>query len=158
GELNKATQSIVEATRGTRGVVDKLFSTDAGTKEPEFGAIPFVQKLAKNTSQLVPSWLAKIMEHENSTPFFVREDMWHVVQQLSRDARLAIAGAQDLNTKHEANKKSTEARRDALGREIDNFRGFVTNALLSQGAPGIGQALYFSHNVWKQQRVGIETN
>lgn len=152
GKLNVSAASIMEDSRGTQGILDKLFSVEAGLKEPSLAPIPFTQTKTKNTSQGVPSKLAAVIEHENSVASFVRQDMWQLVNQIDTDTMLEIAGAEHLEGKHVTNIPSLEATNDGLARELDRFKTFVGDmADLTAG-------MYFEHSVWKQQRVGIATN
>lgn len=143
---------IAEATIGTKGVMDKLFGAESGMKEPSLEPIAFTQTSTKNTSQKVPSKLAKIIAAQNAKAYHVRQDMWALMQQLSEGALAYIAGAEDPNDKHIANARNTEAKNDGLLREIKNFRQYVSRM------DDVLAGLYFDHTVWKQQRVGIATN
>jgi hypothetical protein len=153
GKLNKQAERVYQTSRETRNVLDKLFSVEPGLKEPSLEPVPFTQKTTKNTRQLVPSKLAKIVEHENGVANYVRQDMWQLITQLGQDIALQMAGfvAPDENT-HVVNRLSIQAKNDALVREYERFMDFV-NGMADQEA-----ALYFEHSVWKQQRVGIATN
>lgn len=152
GKLNAGTTKIMEASRGTQGILDKVFSVEAGLKEPSLAPIPFTQTKTKNTQQAVPTKLAAVMEHENSVASYVRQDMWQLVNQLGEATMMEIAGAEHLEGKHAANIPSLEATNDGLARELDRFKAFV-NGMEDQTA-----GMYFEHTVWKQQRVGIATN
>jgi hypothetical protein len=152
GKLNSGATKIMEATRGTQGILDKVFSVEAGLKEPSLAPIPFEQTKTKNTQQGVPAKLAAVMEHENSVPSYVRQDMWQLVNQIADETMLEIAGAEHLEGKHIANIPSLEATNDGLARELDRFKAFV-GGMADQAA-----GMFFEHTVWKQQRVGIATN
>lgn len=150
--LHPKAQTIVESVRGTQGILDKLFQVESGLKEPSLEPIPFNQSKTKNTDQGVPAKLAEVMEHENNVASYVRQDMWQLVNQLDDETMLEIAGAEHLEDKHAINVKKVEATNDGLARELDRFKGFVSNMT------DLASGLYFEHTVWKQQRVGIATN
>ena len=152
GKLNAGATEIMLATRGTQGILDKVFSVEAGLKEPSLAPIPFTQTKTKNTNQAVPAKLAAVIEHENSVASYVRQDMWQLANQISDDTMLEIAGAEHLEGKHAANIPSLEATNDGLARELSRFKDFV-GGMEDQTA-----GMYFEHTVWKQQRVGIATN
>lgn len=152
GKLNAGATKIMEATRGTQGILDKVFSVEAGLKEPSLAPIPFTQTRTKNTNQGVPSKLAAVMEHENSVASYVRQDMWQLVNQLDEATMMEISGAEHLEGKHAANIPSLEATNDGLARELSRFKDFV-GGMADQTA-----GMFFEHTVWKQQRVGIATN
>jgi hypothetical protein len=153
GAFHPKVVEISQATKNTQGALDKLFGVEAGLKEPSIGKpIPYEQLTTKNTRQKVPSLLEKIMQRENDTPFFVRQDMWKLMQQLSDKLMMDLAGAEEVEGKHIYNAKSVTASADSLQREVERFRGFVG------GMADTKEGLYFEHVVWKQQRVGIATN
>lgn len=150
-------QQIYSAITGTQGVLDDLFSVEPALKEPSLKPIPFVQKLAKNSRQRVPKFLAKILEKANSEANYLREDSWGIFSQLDDEALDTIAGVEDVyeDRMHKARRKSVEAKNDGLRREIDRIFDFVEGTLMQVG---LDHPMYFDHVVWKQQRVGIATN
>lgn len=154
GNLNKEANDIVDASIGSQGVLDKLFSVESGLKEPSLEPIPFTQTRTRNTNQKVPEKLAKIIEHENSVANYVRQDMVQLITQLGEDVLHSIAGVVDVSESkdHVTNRASLTAKNDGLIREVNRFMQFFNSMADTQAA------LYFDHNVWKQQRVGIATN
>lgn len=149
-----AVKRIMEANKGTQGVLDKLFGVESGYKEPTFEPVKFTQKTTSGTRQAVPSNLAAIIQKENDVPNYVRQDMWQVATTIDEDLMVRIAGGEsvDPRTVHAANQKGREAKNDGLSRELQRMKDFVTSM------PDMEQAVYFEHSVWKQQRVGIATN
>ena len=154
GELNPVAAQITEASRGTNGVLDKLFGVESGLKEPSLTPIPFTQKNPRNTKQKIPAKLATIIEHENAQANYVREDMWRLANMMDTNIMLEIAGAENesVEATHVVNRTSIKAKNDGLARELERFLEF-TNSMKD-----IAAGLYFEHTVWKQQRVGIATN
>lgn len=155
-DLNPQAKSIYEASKGSKGVVDKLFAVEAGLKDPGNEAIPYTQKTTRNTSQKVPSTLTKIMVKENSDENFIRQDTYDLVEQLDPEVALQIAGLQDIDPAkvHKANRDGIKAKNDGLRRELASILSYVQDTLgLDFNTP-----LFFDHTVWKQQRVGIATN
>ena len=152
------TKDLFDAVRGTGSILDKLFSVEPGLKEPTREAVPFIQKTTKNTNQAVPSKLAEIQERENAAEWRVRQDMFSLLEVLSDDIALDIAGgkseeeAKVQKTKRSANK----AKNDGLRREIQRAREFFTGLRVEDGT--LSMPIHFEHSVWKQQRVGISTN
>lgn len=159
GALNPLAEQILEAIKGSQGVLEKMFSVEAGMKEPSFEPIPFVQKKAKNSTQDVPPVLAKVMEHENSVASYVRLDAFKLMGQLDRVISLQIAGgiSEGADTAHKANRLANKAKNDGLMGEIDRAMSFF-GGMFTDGSPDLTKPLYFEHSVWKQNRVGIATN
>lgn len=159
GELNKRAERIVESSKDTQGVLDKLFSVEAGLKEPGFEVIPYTQKTTKNTSQAVPSLTKKYMEKENAQASYIRQDTFNLFDNLDPEVALAIAGFEEMSTQtvHKARRDSLKAKNDGLVREYERIMDYVKGTLMPS-KEGIEQPIYFDHTVWKQQRVGILTN
>jgi hypothetical protein len=151
--LVRQAEDILQAGKGTQGILDKLFGVESAFKEPTLEPVEFTQKTTRNTNQRVPEKLAKIIDQENKVANFIRQDMVQLVTQLSEEVVLAIAGAQDVSeSTHATNVIGINAKKDGLKREYDRFIEFV-NGMADSTA-----AIYFEHIVWKQQRVGISTN
>lgn len=152
-------QSIYQASKGTQGVLDKLFSVESGLKEPSLEPIPFTQKKTRNTNQAVPEVLAKIVAEKNAEANYVRQDMWQLITQLDDQVVLGMAGAESVSAEqtHKIKRASIQAKNDGLQRELERFKDYVGGFLQNQDA-GLETPIYFEHSVWKQQRVGIATN
>lgn len=154
GNLNEQAEQVFRSVIGSQGILDKLFSVEAGLKEPSLEPIPFTQQKTQGTNQKVPEKLAKILEAKNAEANYVRQDMLKLVGLLGDKVALAIAGVTETtpgNT-HRTNRDSLKATNDGLKREFDRFKQFVGSMADNTAA------LYFEHTVWKQQRVGIATN
>lgn len=157
-ELTPDNQEIKDASKGTLGILDKLFGTEPAVKVPSLTPIPFTQKTTRNTRQGVPAKLAKIIERQNAQANFMDEQKWNVVSSLSRDTVLAMSGFEEVDDSvHVTRRDSVQAKNEGLERDYDRMKAYVEGVLL-KAEGGLKNALYFSHNVWKQQRVGIETN
>lgn len=148
----KTAKQILDSVRGTQNVLDKLFGVEAGLKEPSLEPVKFTQTKTKNTRQEVPEVLAKVMAQENAVASYVRQDMWALLGQLSEETMLKIAGAEEIDGKHVMSIPGIEAKNDGLAREIARFKEYVGSM------SDMESAMFFEHNVWKQQRVGISTN
>lgn len=152
-------EGIYQANKGSKGFLDKLFSVESAAKEPSFEPIPFNQKTTRNTNQQVPERLAQIVEAKNAEANYIRQDMWHLMNQLDESIALAMAGVASVSEKdtHKSKRLSIQAKNDGLIREYKNFMDFVGSTVFPS-EKGLEQPLYFDHSVWKQQRVGIATN
>lgn len=155
----KNADSVYQALKGTQGVLDKLFGVEAGLKEPSITPIPFNQKTTRNTNQKVPSNLAEVVAEKNAEANYVRQDMWQLITQMDDNILLNIAGAESVSAEntHVVNRPSIQAKNDGLKRELDRFKEYVGDYLQNLD-DGLDTPMYFEHGVWKQQRVGINTN
>jgi hypothetical protein len=162
GKLNVMAEVISENAKNTKGVLGKLFGVESQTVIPSWEPIPFTQKNTDNTNQGVPPDLAKIIAHENATPFKVNTQVWDLMQAMSKEEFLKMAGWIDTDPKtmHKNNILAANAKNDALTREYEVAFDYISQMEMGEqngGSPlKLDQPIYLSHSVWKQQRVGIE--
>lgn len=162
GKLNVMAEVISENAKNTKGVLGKLFGVESQTVMPSWEPIPFTQKNTDNTNQGVPPDLAKIIAHENATPFKVNTQVWDLMQAMSKEEFLKMAGWIDTDPKtmHKNNILAANAKNDALTREYEVAFDYISQMEMGEqngGSPlKLDQPIYLSHSVWKQQRVGIE--
>ena len=150
--LNEKVESIYQKSKGTHGILDKLFGVESALKEPSQAPIKSTQKTTRNTSQGIPSELEKQVAADDATPSMVRDDMVNLAGQIDPDIMLQIAGKEDSgSTVHKSRRMSVEAKNNGLVRELDRFMSYV-------GQMGSDVLMHFEHSVWMQQRVGIATN
>ena len=153
GKVMEAVKAISESQRATGSILAKMFGAETEALVPSNTPITEVQATTKNTDQLVPESLKKIIRHENSVPNYLRQDTWGLATKLSDSALLAMAGFDSTaaEDQHISNRDSVEAKNEGLVRELQNARDYFNT--LDEDTP-----MYFQHSVWKQQRVGIATN
>lgn len=151
--LHPAAEAIYQASKGTQGILDKLFGVEPALKEPGTVPIKSTQKTTRNTDMAIPSELEKMVAKDDAIPSFVRADMYNLVGQIDPEILLKIAGKEEVteDSVHKARRASLQAKNDGLQRELSRFMDYV-------GQMGHDVAMYFEHSVWMQQRVGIATN
>lgn len=157
--LAKDASTITEASKGSGMILSKLFGVESELIAPNWEAKAPTQSRIRNTLQGIPKILKKYMKHEDSVPNRVRQDTWSLFQSMDESVVLAIAGYEnfDPTLTHVTNAKSLQAKNDGLKREFERVRDYFQE--LAETSPlKLDQPLFFTHNVWKQQRVGIETN
>lgn len=144
---------------GAQGVLDKLFTVEAGMRAPSFEVPNFKQKLAKGSKMLVPNWLNKALNTEAKNAYEMDMDGFNMLASMDEDAVVMLQGAYEgiLDNQHKANRKSAQAKKDGLLREWRNLMEFVGNDLVAS-ADGVKSKFYFTPSVWKNQRVGIANN
>lgn len=104
------------------------------------------------------SKLAKIIERRTLQANFMDEQKWNVVSSLSRDTILAMSGFEEVDDSvHVTRRDSVQAKNERARTGLRPDEG-IHGSVLLKAEGELKNALYFSHNVWKQQRVGIETN
>ena len=157
--LSEKPNAIAEANKGSGMILSKLFGVESDLIAPNWEAKAPTQSRIRNTMQGIPKILKKYMKHEDSVPNKVRQDTWSLFQNMDESVVLAIAGYEDFDPAltHAINQKSLQAKNDGLKREFERVRDYFQE--LADTSPlKLDQPLFFTHNVWKQQRVGIETN
>ena len=157
--LAEKANAIAEANKGSQMVLSKLFGVESDLIAPHWEAQTPKQTRIRNTLQGIPKILKKYMKHEDSVPNRVRQDTWSLFQAMDESVVLAIAGQEDVDPAlvHVTKAKSLQAKNDGLLREFQRVRDYFQE--LAETSPlKLDQPLFFTHNVWKQQRVGIETN
>lgn len=157
--LAEQPNAIAEASKGSGMILSKLFGVESELIAPNWEAKVPTQTRIRNTLQGIPKILKKYMKHEDSVPNRVRQDTWSLFQSMDESVVLAIAGYEDFDPAltHVTNAKSLQAKNDGLKREFERVRDYFQE-LVETSPLKLDQPLFFTHNVWKQQRVGIETN
>lgn len=161
--LPDAINEIVQANKGAKSILDKLFSVDSAVDFPSLEPVPMTQSKASGVNEGIPSNIAKAVEEKQQEKNYMNEDMWSIIGDeggISEDTLLEIAGALDLDPKkmHKANRKANEAKNNGLLRDIQRYKAFVKDYLMpsDQDAP-FKTPFFFKYSVKKQQRVHIDT-
>lgn len=161
GSFGKPVMSIVENMRGSKNVLEKLFSVEPRGMAPTFEPVPFNIKRAKGSRMGVPKWLAEILDKKNHEENFVEPSMLNVFHAIlgegdeGMSTMLQIAGAKVVDKyTHISNIKGIEAKAAGLRRELVNFLGFVKDGIGMQDG-GLDTPFFLQHEPWNQQRVGI---
>jgi hypothetical protein len=158
GNLCPKASQIHESTKGTHNILDRLFQVEPAVKRPSFTPILFKQVLAKNSIQLVPNNLAKILDAKNAEANYLRKDMWALMTQLDKLLILEISGGELVDEfTHRLNLIRKTVQNDSLIGEHQRLMDYVQDTLLPPNN-GLEKPFYFEHVVWKQQGVGIATN
>lgn len=159
GEL----QQIVDSVKQSQSILDKLFSIESAVKMPSLEPIAPHQTTAKNTDQLVPDTLGKIIEKKLGEAQKIREDLWHIAAGFSQTFFMKMAGFEgninnpEEDSIHADRRLSVDAKNEALLREYDNYLE-LGRMLQSSGTKDLGQSFFLDYSVWKLHRVGIATN
>ena len=156
GKLHPDVQGLVEATKGTSGILSKLFSVESAMKFPSFTPIVGSQAATKAGME-IPSTLKEAQDANRERGTKADKDVWGISDQLDIKILEGIVGIEvvdETNTQINqlAGKKAAEeSKRKGLQRYLDYMRGILVPA-------GLDQMLYFDFSVWNPQRVGIATN
>jgi hypothetical protein len=159
GQPVRAIQQMVDSVKGSQNVLDTLFGTEALTRFPSFEAVPFDQKNPAHSKQMVPSVQAKVLNKRQQEPHHFDLAKLTPYMMLGDQTALAIAGVEkvDPETTHIDERRSIQARNDALVREHTLLGEFIQGYMLDAGRD-LNTPFYLQYEVWKQQRVGQKTN
>lgn len=158
--LSPLGEIIASTARGSKGILDTLFSVESGNLMPTLAPVEFTQKTTK-TGQAVPKEQASILQNHNNQANRLKEAAYSVFSGLSLDTRIQIASGDVVTEDTQAMlADSITAKNQALEREILNFDEFVEFFLKSaeNGDDVFQTPMYFVHEVWSQYRVGIKNN
>ena len=159
GELSAKVQEILEASKGSNNILDKLFSVESQLKYPSLTPAVSTQTTTK-TGQQVPSLLTDTNNQNSSQENFARSDMWKLLNAVAPEVAGAMAGIEEISDTKTQNtkKRSIKAKNDGLWRELNRYHDYVGTTLVDAEGKLTGQGIYFDYSVWLQQRVGIATN
>lgn len=151
---NPQVAGVREANVGSQSIISKLFGSETSAVEPSYTPVDFTQAKAKRTNQDVPPVLAERLNKEAKKPHTVRQDVWHLWNNVSGDFLYKVGGLVDINDTptHAENLASRTAKNDGLVAQVDNARAFISTM---EAEKGLDQPLYFDRSVWKPQRVGL---
>lgn len=153
-ELPPKVTAIIESATDSKGVLNKLFSTEKGLKYISLTPLPFTQKSPKGTKQAIPSLFKKALEEKQQQPHLLRLENWEVINNLPESIREAMFGIVEIDeaTTQIGRQKSLEAANDALRREWKQFKEEIDNL------PSLDVPMFLTHAVQNQQRTSISTN
>lgn len=158
GEFTDKVKQIIEATKGSNNVLDRLFSVETQLKYPSFTPTVSTQKTTK-TGQQVPSLLTDTNNQNSSQANYARQDMWKLLEAIDPMLVGAMAGIQEITEAGTqlTKRRSIKAKNDGLWRELNRYHDYMKDVLLASEKK-LEQAIYFDYSAWLQQRVGIATN
>ena len=154
-EVNEKVRWVLDATKGSQNLLEKLFSVEDRATFPTMEPVPYAQNRVKKGITRIPKKLAEVLKKKNQEPNFLRITMYEIISVMSPDLFLQMAGVKvvDDNTTHINNRRSQEANNDGLERDYWNIREFIET---TWSAAGLELPIFLQHVAWKNQRVGIE--
>ncbi|WP_198350427.1 hypothetical protein, partial [Vreelandella venusta] len=154
--VSPITEAIIENTRQSENVVNRLFGIESEGLAPSFEPESFKQEKAQKSRMNVPNVQKEALDKHGKKAYRVRTgDMGKLMDALPRAALAAMAGFVDTGTTfvHPMNATSVEAKNKGIERELDAYFDFLAT---TEGKPeSRNQPFYLKHAVWLQQRVGM---
>lgn len=159
GSLPAGAQSIVQANKGTKSIVNKLFKVEGSVRFPSLEPVKAVQKKASGSVMDVPADLRKVIKQNQTNPRKIVKDMMAVAAAFDGEGEFeALAGVKGIDeaVTHLVNRGALEAKNEGLQREMRLFMQYV--AELAAIDKDLNTEFFLEFDVWKQQRVGVKTN
>jgi hypothetical protein len=150
---------IVEANKGTSGVMSKLFSFDSSqtfplTKKPG----KFIQNTVGDLGQQVPSELAKRLTKAQQQPYRINESLVTVMNTIRNVDEAALLHMMGVRTEvetpfmHKRDRIGQQAKNDDIVRALSNADEVIS------GLDSIDQQIFMPLSVWGNNRVGVASN
>lgn len=150
---------IVEANKGTSGIMSKLFSFDSSqtfplTKKPG----KFIQNTVGDFGQQVPSELAERLTKAQQQPYRINESLVNAMNTIRNVDEAALLHMMGVRT--EAETPFMHAR-DRIGQQAKNddiIRALANADEVMGTLDSIDQQIYMPLAVWSNNRVGVASN
>lgn len=150
---------IVEANKGTSGVMSKLFSFDSSqtfplTKKPG----KFMQKTVGDFGQQVPSELAERLTKAQQQPYRINESLVNAMNTIRNVDEAALLHMMGVRTEaetpfmHKRDRIGQKAKNDDIVRALSNADEVIS------GLDSIDQQIFMPLSVWSNNRVGVASN
>lgn len=150
---------IVEANKGTSGVMSKLFSFDSSqtfplTKKPG----KFMQNTVGDFGQQVPSELAERLTKAQQQPYRINESLVNAMNTIRNVDEAALLHMMGVRTEaetpfmHNRDRIGQQAKNDDIVRALSNADEVIS------GLDSIDQQIFMPLSVWSNNRVGVASN
>ena len=150
---------IVEANKGTSGVMSKLFSFDSSqtfplTKKPG----KFMQNTVGDFGQQVPSELAERLTKAQQQPYRINESLVNAMNTIRNVDEAALLHMMGVRTEaetpfmHKRDRIGQQAKNDDIVRALSNADEVIS------GLDSIDQQIFMPLSVWSNNRVGVASN
>jgi hypothetical protein len=155
-------EAIKTANKYSGAAVDKLFNAEKLPTQALQKPTEFTQEFAQRTQQGITEEQRKVLNASQQVPHHVIPEMFKLAMALGKDALLTAAGKVDAAKTfvHIENQRSIEAQNDNLSNQYDLMMEMLGTAEVLTGEDLqalLDQKFYILHNVWKNYRVGIDT-
>lgn len=151
--------SIVEANKGTSGIMSKLFSFDSSqtfplTKKPG----KFIQTTVGDFGQQVPSELVDRLTKAQQQPYRINESLVNAMNKIRNVDEAALLHMMGVRTEvetpfmHKRDRIGQQAKNDDIVRALSNADEVIS------GLDSIDQQIFMPLSVWSNNRVGVASN
>ena len=156
GTVVAGVQEIFEASKGSKGILDKLFGSDKQSMLPSLEPITEVQGTTLGTKQGVPEEQRKGILASQSRGWSVQQDpveLLGLFDDTQIDSLIGVV-SEDEKDVHLVNLPGVQAKNAGLRREWASFKEW-TGESLTTAKDGLSTPFYLAYDAWKQQRTGM---
>jgi hypothetical protein len=149
-------KKILDAVKGTQGVLDRLFDSSENLKLPALEPVTTLPDNIKGSRMKLPSWLKKVLLVNQSRPRLVDQEKIALMGEFSPEevqTMIGVVEEENFST-HLVNRHGVTAKNQALKREYDQFIEWV-GEYLATSEKGLATPFFLRFMPWKQQRVGV---
>lgn len=154
---------IVDASKGTKGIMSKLFSFDSSAIYP-LASKPgkFLQRTAGDFGQAIPTELADRLTKAQQQPYRINESVVNTMNSIAAVDEAALQHMMGVRTKaetpfmHDRDRIGQEAKNADVLRALANAEEVISG--LGRDESGAIQAIYMPLSVWGNNRVGVASN
>lgn len=152
----KAVSTILEANRGTGGIVDQVMQSAHNQQFPGTKANPKTPKIINISGQVTPGKLEVTVLRNQKRAWRIKKAILTELGNISEATVLHMMGVRDAESvhKHVLTRESIQAKNEGLKHEWELLVEFVD--MLSQKKSKLDTDIFLTYDVWKQQRVGIK--
>lgn len=157
-KLAGANKEIKDSTVGARGVLTRMFSSEASPTFALWVPRRFSQATAKKTGQNITEQQRKILDAAQQVPHRIIPSMWNALQVLGDTVILQAAGWKEYDESKVQleNRLTMQAKNEGLEVQLEAMKNLVQDA--EKNSPNkLEQAFYATYEVWRNFRVGIAT-
>lgn len=149
---------VADALKGSQNILQNLFGMESAVKFPSLEPIKSIQK-ESDTGRPVLKFLKKVFKQKQQKDAWrINKDPFKIMGLLSEEQQLELIGVEEPTTEntHVSNLAGKQAKNEGLEREYTLFMDFVSDYLLETDNK-LDQDFFLKYDMWKQQRVGIES-
>lgn len=147
-------QDMIDTLEGSDGVMSALFDIDSWQKGPSTTPITSVSQTLKGLPFIkTHTKMRKVVKALQDVQWGLKRNVHDVYTFLGRDAVLDIMGYnREVDKAHVSQRDAINDENRRIERSVEHIDNFVKNSE-DPDAP-----LYFEHEVWKNNRIGMVSN
>lgn len=153
-ELAPWIKQSIDATKLAPKFFEKMFKVSKQRPLPTFGKAPKAPTTVNNSTQKVSEVQKEIIKKHSERPHFFNQSVMNIFNALGRTAQREMLGYEfNENDVIKGLRAGIEGKNNAIDKELDIAEEFYQLAEFE----GLDTPFYFGHDVWKNMRMGMNT-